>query len=211
MGSVFAWLDNDDAQQRKMAVLKELSKDESTVDELGTGTIRDTIANALFPGTSVVQTRVRYLLFTAWLVRDMAGTQYPGDQGLSTLRSKEAKLIDALLASGETDGVIGRQARGRLKSMPSRAYWASLGRFGIRTWDVSIANHLRARQHIDVPVHPEPTTCRAAVARAPGWSAARAASVAAASSGGSSSPNFSCLTASVLTDGSTPAKSSPKR
>ena len=167
MGSVFAWLDNDDAQERKMAVLKELSKDESTVEELGTGTIRDTSANALFPGTSVEQTRVRDLLFTAWLVRDMAGAHYPGGQGLSTLRSKEAKLIDALLASGETDGVIGRQARGRLKSMPSRAYWAVLGRFGIRTWDVSIANHLRASQHM---------TCRFTQSRpraGPRWPAPR--------------------------------------
>ena len=59
MGSVFAWLDSDDTQQRKMAVLIELFKNESTVDELGTGTIRDTIANALFPGTSVVQTRAQ--------------------------------------------------------------------------------------------------------------------------------------------------------
>jgi hypothetical protein len=144
VASTFAWVDNDDAQQRQMAVLIELFKDESTVDELGIGTIRDTIANQLFPGTSVLQTRARYLLFTAWLVREVASSGYPVDQALARLRSDEAKMIDALLKGGEGDGVIGRQAKSKLKNMPSRAYWAGMGRFGLRTWDLSIANHLRA-------------------------------------------------------------------
>jgi hypothetical protein len=144
MASTFAWLDNDDAQQRQMAVLIELFKDESTVDELGIGTIRDTIANRLFPGTSVLQTRARYLLFTAWLVRDVASHGYPVDQALARLRGDEAKMIDALLNGDETDGVIGRQAKGKLRNMPSRAYWAGMGRFRLRTWDLSIANHFRA-------------------------------------------------------------------
>ncbi len=144
MASVFAWLDSDDAQQEKMRQLLELFKDESTVDELGIGTIRDTIANELFPGTSVLQTRVRYLLFIPWLVREVASHQYPSDQALARLRSREVKLIDALLLGGETQGVIGRQAKARLKSMPSNAYWAGLHRYGIRTWDLSIANHYRA-------------------------------------------------------------------
>lgn len=144
MTSIFAWLDNDDKQQKQMAVLIELFKDESTVDELGIGTIRDTIANQLFPATSVLQTRARYLLFTAWLVRDTVRRGYPTDQALSRLRSDEVRLIDALLQGGERDGVIGNQAKGRLKNMPSRAYWAGMGRLGIRTWDLSIASHLRA-------------------------------------------------------------------
>lgn len=144
MVSVFAWLDSDDTQQQKMRQLLELFKDESTVDELGIGTIRDTIANELFPGTSVLQTRVRYLLFIPWLVRDVASHHYPSDEALTRLRSHEVKLIDSLLAGGETRGVIGRQARAKLKSMPSNAYWAGMHRFGIRTWDLSIAEHYRA-------------------------------------------------------------------
>jgi hypothetical protein len=144
VASVFAWLDSDDTQQQKMRQLIELFKDESTVDELGIGTIRDTIANELFPGTSVLQTRVRYLLFIPWLVRDVASHHYPSDVALTRLRSQEVRLIDSLLAGGETGGVIGRQAKAKLKSMPSNAYWAGLHRFGIRTWDLSIAEHYRA-------------------------------------------------------------------
>lgn len=144
MTSVFAWLDNDDKQQKQMAVLIELFKDESTVDELGIGTIRDTIANKLFPATSVLQTRARYLLFTPWLVRETARRGYPTDQALARLRTDEVRLIEALLAGDERDGVIGNQAKGKLKNMPSRIYWAGTGRLGIRTWDLSIASHLRA-------------------------------------------------------------------
>ena len=109
MASVFAWLDSDDTQQQKMRQLLELFKDESTVDELGIGTIRDTIANELFPGTSVGQTRARYLLFVPWLVREVASHHYPSDQALVRLRSHEVRLIDSLLRGGETQGVIGRQ------------------------------------------------------------------------------------------------------
>ena len=144
MASVFAWLDGDDAEQQKMRQLLELFKDESTVDELGIGTIRDTIANKLFPGTSVGQTRARYLLFIPWLVREVAAQHYPSDVAQARLRSHEVRLIDSLLRGGETQGVIGRRAKAKLKTMPSNAYWAGLHRFGIRTWDLSIANHYRA-------------------------------------------------------------------
>ena len=144
MTSTFAWLDNDDTQQRQMNQLIELFKDESTVDELGIGTIRDTFANELFPGTSVLQTRARYFLFTAWLVREVARKGLPAEAAVARLRADEVRLIDSLLAGGERDGVIGNQARSRLKRMPSEAYWAGLGRFGLRTWDLSIAAHLRA-------------------------------------------------------------------
>ncbi len=150
MASIFAWLDSDDTQQQKMRQILELFKDESTIDELGIGTIRDTIANELFPGTSVLQTRVRYLLFIPWLVRDVASHHYPSDLALTRLRSQEVKLIDSLLAGGETSGVIGHQAKAKLKSMPSNAYWAGMHRFGIRTWDLSIAEHYRAvAGHLD--------------------------------------------------------------
>lgn len=127
-----------------MRQILELFKDDSTVDELGIGTIRDAIANEFFPGTSVLQTRVRYLLFIPWLVREVASHQHPSDQALARLRAREIKLIDALLVGGETQGVIGRQAKASLKSMPSNAYWAGLKSYGIRTWDLSIANHFRA-------------------------------------------------------------------
>ena len=144
MSSVFAWLDADESQQRAMDEMLELFKEKSSVDELGLGVVRDAIANALFPGTSVAHSRLRYVLFTAWIVREAAGRRLEADRALARLRTDEVRLIDSLLRGGETTGVFGAQIKGRLKTMPSRFYWASVGRLGLRTWDLSIAAHLRA-------------------------------------------------------------------
>ena len=40
-----------------------------TLDELGIDTIRDTIADTLFPGTNTIQTRARYFLFIPWILK----------------------------------------------------------------------------------------------------------------------------------------------
>lgn len=144
MTSRFAWLDNNADQNKRMSVLVDLFKDKSSVDELGIGTIRDTFANALFPGTSVLHTRARYLLFIPWLLRDVAQHGWPSDRAQHEFRAREVRLINALLAGGEAgNGVIGEQARHTLKRMPSAAYWAALGRYGLRKHDTSVAGFFR--------------------------------------------------------------------
>jgi hypothetical protein len=140
--SVFAWLDSDDDQRRRMLAVVELFKDEGTVDELGIGAIRDTIADVLFPGTSVLHTRARYLLFVPWLLRAAEGMTSTA-AAVAELRRLEIRLIQSLLDGGETRGVIGRQAKERLKRTPSAAYWAAIRRFGIRAWDTTVEGHFR--------------------------------------------------------------------
>jgi hypothetical protein len=48
--STLGWLDTDNEQRRKMLEVIDLFKEEGTVDELGIGSIRDALADALFPG-----------------------------------------------------------------------------------------------------------------------------------------------------------------
>jgi len=139
----FGWLDGDDSQRSAMLEVVKLFEDSSTVDELGIGSVRDTFSNSLFPGTSTLHTRVKYFLFIPWLVNDVAQHRWPVDRSRAELRSRETKLISALLAGGEDQGVIGREAKGTLKSMPSELYWASLGIAGIRRWRTSIAGYFR--------------------------------------------------------------------
>ena len=57
MGSVFAWLDQSEEQRRKVLDVVDLFREQGTVDELGFGTIRDALADILFPGTSNLMTR----------------------------------------------------------------------------------------------------------------------------------------------------------
>lgn len=126
-----------------MEVVK-LFQDQGSVDELGVGSIRDAFSDSFFPGTSVLHTRVRYLLFIPWLLTDVARRGLSLDASRKALRDGEVRLIRALITGGERTGVIGSQAQERLKTMPSQTYWPALGRLGIRRWDVTIDGYLRA-------------------------------------------------------------------
>ena len=63
MSSVLAWIDHDSkARERTLRILSLFQEKESR-DELGLGSVRDSFADQLFPGTSTIQTRLRYMLF----------------------------------------------------------------------------------------------------------------------------------------------------
>jgi hypothetical protein len=143
--SAFGWLDHDEGQRRKMLQVIELFKEEGTVDELGIGTVRDTFADLLFPGTSVLHTRARYLLFVPWIFQQVVVNERTGNAAARAARRREVELIYALL-HGETvetskQGIIGRVAKEQLKRMPSAAYWHALGAFGIRAYDGSTESY----------------------------------------------------------------------
>lgn len=55
-----------------------------------------------------------------WAVERAAHASLTPDAALSALRDLEVRMIYALIATGE-DGVIGRQAKDKLKRMPSTA------------------------------------------------------------------------------------------
>src|SRR5690625_812787 len=127
----------------------DLFRERDTVDEIGVGAIRDTISDILFPGTSTLHTRLRYVLFVPWLV-DMAVSTTTSSNGASAkLRDLEVRLINSLLRGeeryslAENRGIIGRDARRSLKRMPSEMYWACLRTWGLRTTDMSLNAHLR--------------------------------------------------------------------
>ena len=61
--STLLWLDLTAADREKVRRVLDLFSEQGTVDELRVGSLRDTISNALFPGTSVLHTRLRYVLF----------------------------------------------------------------------------------------------------------------------------------------------------
>jgi len=57
MPSTLTWLDHDATERERMNRVLALFQERTTVDELGLGGIRDSIADRLFPGTSTIQTR----------------------------------------------------------------------------------------------------------------------------------------------------------
>lgn len=136
--SSLAWIDFDEAERQRAQRIMALFQERETRDELGLGAIRDSIADHLFPGTSTIQTRLRYMLFIPWLYRELEGRDIPETQLRAEARDAEIRLADALKAGGESNGIIGRDAGPRLQRLPSSVYWAGLGAWGIRIFPGSL-------------------------------------------------------------------------
>ena len=131
--STLSWLDSSERERRAVMELVSALNEPGTLDELGIGSIRDTIADELFPGTSTIQTRARYFLFIPWILRMVEDR--PGAQPEQRAIRLQRQLCDALdVTHGSDAGVIGREAKGNLKRWPMSIYWSGLERWGIRRY-----------------------------------------------------------------------------
>jgi broad specificity phosphatase PhoE len=125
-----AWIDLTADDRDKIRRVLNLFNERGTVDELGLGLLRDTFSDALFPGTSVLHTRLRYMLFIPWIYQEIESWGGGYDVAYEA-RRMEMRLIEALAGSDDTAGIIGIQARESLWQLASTAYWAALVRWGI--------------------------------------------------------------------------------
>lgn len=111
-------------------VLRQLTEP-GAVDELGIGTIRDGFANILFPGTSTIQTRAKYLFLIPYICLELErGKKLPPHEFVDALEQNELNLIDLLAVNG-AEGVIGQRSRQTLRRKPSSIYWNALRTYGI--------------------------------------------------------------------------------
>jgi hypothetical protein len=132
--SSLSWLDFSESDRQKALDVIDLFREKGTVDELGIGTVRDAIADLLFPGTSTIMTRARYYLFIPWIYRRQEGKKTPSNEIASSARKDEFAVIEALAKTTDIRGVIGIEARTNLKRLPSTIYWQGLGQLGIRRY-----------------------------------------------------------------------------
>ena len=77
MASSLTWLDHDPAERERMQRILALFQVRETRDELGLGAVRDSFADQMFPGTSTIQTRLRYMLFVPWMYRRFEEDRVP--------------------------------------------------------------------------------------------------------------------------------------
>lgn len=132
MTARLTWIDYDtQARERSLRILA-LFREKESRDELGIGGIRDAIADRLFPGTSTIQTRLRYMLFVPWVYNSLEKSLVPTSRFASEAKQAEIALVQPLLTAEDDYGVFGRLAGGGLKRLPSSIYWAGLGTWGIR-------------------------------------------------------------------------------
>lgn len=108
-----------------------LFKERDTRDELGLGSIRDALADLFFPGTSTLQTRARYYLFVPWIYLNLERREVPSNRISERVKWDELKVLRALQAAGEGEGIIGQRSGASLHRFPSSIYWNGLRRWGI--------------------------------------------------------------------------------
>ena len=153
--SLLAWLDYSEQDRQKMLEVVSLFKEQDTRDELGIGSIRDSFADQLFPGTSTIMTRARYFLIVPWIYKLLEGRRVSSAKIGESARKAETDLIDIIENSNDKGGNIGQYAGRQLKRLPSSIYWQGLAVWGIRQFEGSQAQyhrsldqyHLRAQSH----------------------------------------------------------------
>jgi len=132
MPSALTWIDHDPTARERALRILSLFQERESRDELGLGAIRDSFADALFPGTSTIQTRLRYMLFVPWVYTDLEKRRISPPAFAAKARQMEMALVDPLLSNSDHAGVFGRLAGRSLKRLPSSVYWNGLGEWGIR-------------------------------------------------------------------------------
>lgn len=143
MPSSLTWLDHDAAASEKSMRLLHFFRATEARDELGIGGIRDAISDQLFPGTSTIQTRLRYFFFVPWIFADLESRRLAGAKFAAAARQAEATLQAELVRpeSGGETGIIGRNAGSLLKRLPSSVYWAGLESWGLRRFHGSLQHY----------------------------------------------------------------------
>lgn len=142
MPSTFTWLDYAEQDRQRMLDVIALLGEHDTRDELGIGTIRDTLAELLFPGINTIQTRARYFLFIPWMYRQLEQARVPSRLIADRARTLDIVLINMLKTTDEK-GVFGRNAGASLKRFPSSVYWHGLRRWGIRIYEGAQPDYYR--------------------------------------------------------------------
>lgn len=139
---VLGWVLISRAEVNKAEALLN-DRQRGVVDELGLISIHQAISDRLFPGTSVLHTRLRYALFVPWLMQEAAGSK----NAIQKLAELEFKLTGRLkhglkITAAEADDAVGMDQRGVIGSRvheqnkhaaqpASFSYWSALATWGI--------------------------------------------------------------------------------
>lgn len=129
--SQLGWVDFSSDERNKVKLVLAALNEPGTLDELGIGQIRDAFANRLFPGLSTIQTRAKYFITIARLLRDIQnGKAMKSKTPHLWLEQQEHLLAEALVRiHGDAEkGIIGAESiiNGGVSRRPSSIYWNGL-------------------------------------------------------------------------------------
>jgi len=137
------WIDFSSDDRNRVGSVLDLLRPEGMVDELGMGTIRDALANQLFPGISTIQTRAKYFFIIPYILYEyqkLKPAQRKNRTPSKYLEQREYEVMWDLgdyyralakdMKTRESFGVIGitKERRGKdfIVRRPSAIYWNGL-------------------------------------------------------------------------------------
>ncbi|RZI99646.1 MAG: hypothetical protein EON90_10625 [Brevundimonas sp.] len=104
-------------------------------DEVGFLIVHQRYADRFFPGTSVLQTRLRYAFLIPWMYQSLRERRPPPKDFAQAFIDLEHAITGRLQfdgEGGERDGVIGGEVYPRASSQPpAYVYWTALWRWGL--------------------------------------------------------------------------------
>lgn len=104
---------------------------EGVRDEIGFLALHQAYSDRFFPGTSVLHTRLRYVLFVPWMYEKIA-RHHARQRVADVLQREELELTRRLLHLGEKQGIIGSRNYPKPTAQPpSMIYWSALGAWRI--------------------------------------------------------------------------------
>jgi len=145
------WIDFSPTDRNRVGSVLDLLSPEGMVDELGLGTIRDSLSNKLFPGISTIQTRAKYFFIIPYILREyqaMTPAQKRKKSPSKFLENREYEIMWQLAEQYkhiEGNGVIGitKYKPDKIIRRPSTIYWTGLNTYQfIETHGLSMENFL---------------------------------------------------------------------
>ncbi len=125
------WIFFSREHRNRIGSVLDLLKPEGMVDELGIGTIRNALADEMFPGISTIQTRARYFFIVPYILYEyqlLKPAQRKNRTPLKYLETREYEIMWKLAEQynyEEGNGVIGITKRkpNKIARRPSTIYW----------------------------------------------------------------------------------------
>lgn len=99
-------------------------------DEVGFLALHQAYADRFFPGTSVLQTRLRYALFVPWIYERLLARP-PAERADRAVEREEVQLAGRLKKSNAENIIGGRNYPEPTSQPPTLVYWTALGTWGI--------------------------------------------------------------------------------
>lgn len=128
------WIDFSPKHRQRVGAVLDMLKPEGVVDELGVGTIRDGLADQMFPGISTVQTRAKYFFIISYILYEyqrLKPSKRSEKSPTQYLEDEEYKIMWELAKRYNHEdghGVIGITKRPpeTIMRRPSAIYWTGL-------------------------------------------------------------------------------------